>query len=88
MEMIFRNAVKKDFAALKKIFRAWADCDPEMADLLESASSRIEAQDLRCRLVEAGKSISRSFPVVRRLRRSSAVGRAGDRTRRVGTSGG
>ena len=57
MEMIFRNAVKKDFTALKKIFRAWTDCDPEMADLLESASSRIETQDLRCELVEAGKTI-------------------------------
>ncbi len=55
--MIYRNAAKKDFAALKKIFRAWAECDSEICELLETAFSRDEKRDLRCGLVEAGKTI-------------------------------
>jgi hypothetical protein len=58
MEMIFRSAAKKDFAALKKIFRAWADCDPELLEQLESVFSAADAtHDLRCDLVEVGKTI-------------------------------
>ncbi len=57
MEMIYRNAAKKDFAALKKIFRSWAECDSEICELLEAAFSRDEKRDLRCGLVEAGKTI-------------------------------
>jgi hypothetical protein len=57
MEMIFRSAAKKDFAALRKIFRTWTDCDPEIMDLLENVFSRADAHDLRCELVEVGKNI-------------------------------
>lgn len=57
MEMIFRNAAKRDFAALRKIFLAWADCDPEIIDILNSALLTADTKDLRCDLVEVGKSI-------------------------------
>ncbi|MBI5249331.1 MAG: hypothetical protein HY912_07535 [Desulfomonile tiedjei] len=55
--MIFRTAAKKDFAALKKVFRPWTDSDPNISDFLEAAFSSDETRGFRCELVEVGKTI-------------------------------